>query len=216
MSEPEEKKIQKRKRGIETHKLILEASAELFARSGYHAVPMQEIAKKVGIRESSIYNHFKNKEDILETLFRVFKERAPGCRPSQEELDRMILVMQPEEIFKTILIHFGSHADGLLENIAMVITNEKFRNPLAAETYFKNVVEEPSEYFEKLIRKMIDQGMLGPLDARLFAEQYNYVSIALTKEYFMAKNGLADEMTVLKYMVKTLNFFCDLMKNQKV
>ena len=212
MNTPHEQNKQKRKRGVETRKHILEASAELFARSGYHAVSMQGIAKKVGIRESSIYNHFKSKENILETLFQIFKERAPGCRPSQEELDRMILVMQPEEIFKAILIYFGQHADGLLENIAMVITNEKFRNPLAAETYYQCVVQEPSDYFEILINKLIQKGMLKAVDARVFAEQYNYVSIALTKEYFMAKNGLADEMSVLKYMVKTLNFFCGLMK----
>lgn len=43
-----------------------------------------------------------------------------------------------------------------------------------------------------LITKMDERGMGRKVDARTIAEQNNYVSISLTQEYFMAKNGLAD------------------------
>jgi hypothetical protein len=59
---------------------------------------------------------------------------------------------------------------------------------------------------------MAEHEMIRHVDAHIFAEQYNYVSIALTKEYFMAKNGLSDMTTVLQSMVRTLNFFCEMMK----
>lgn len=100
----------------------------------------------------------------------------------------------------------------LLLNTAMIINNEKYRNARAAEMYYRYVVAEPSSYYERLIKKMIARGMIKTVDARMFAEQYSYVSIALTKEYFLAKNGLADERTVVGYMVKTIGFFCGLMK----
>lgn len=204
--------MQKRKKGIETRNRILEISADLFAHQGYDRVSVHEIAAAVGVKESSLYNHFKSKAEILETLFQVFIEKTPELRPSLEELDKMLLIMQPEEIFKNILFHFGSHVSSILENIAMIITNEKYRNAQAAEMYYKYVVSEPSDYYERLINKMAARGMIKPVDARLFAEQYNYVSIALTKEYFMVKNGLADLNSVVGYMVKTINFFCGLMK----
>ncbi len=204
--------IQKRKRGIETANRILEIAADLFARRGYDSVSVRQIADAVGIKESSLYNHFSSKADILETLMENFIEQAPQSRPSDAELDQMLTIMQPEEIFKNILFHVGSHISDILANTAMIINYEKFRNAKAAEVYYKYVVNEPAGYYERLINKMIAKAMLKKVDARLFAEQYNYISITLTKEYFMAKNGLADLEAVVQYMVKTANFFCDLMK----
>jgi AcrR family transcriptional regulator len=204
--------VKKRKKGIDTTNKILEVSADLFAHKGYDNVSVYEIAKAVGIKESSLYNHFKSKNSILDTLLDIFTEHAPSARPSQEELDNLLQIMQPEEIFKHIVFYFGSHVSKILENIAMIINNEKYRNPKAAEVYYKRVVSEPAEYYESLINKMAQQGMIRRVDARIFAEQYNYVSIALTKEYYMAQNGLADLHSVVKYMVQTINFFCNLMK----
>ena len=212
MENPETKSTQKRRKGIETTHRILEVSANLFAHKGYDRVSVNEIAIAVGIKESSLYNHFSSKSDILDKLFEMFIQKTPESRPSDLELENMILIMQPEEIFKNILFHFGSHIDTVLENIAMIINIEKFRNAQAAKMYFQYVVNEPAGYYERLITKMADHGMIKPVNPRLFAEQYNYVSIALTKEYFMVKNGLADMQTVIKYMVTTIHFFCSLMK----
>lgn len=204
--------IQKRKKGIETTNRILEISADLLAHKGYDGVSVHEIAEVVGIKESSMYNHFNSKASILDALFEIFIEKAPESRPPDSELDKMMMIMQPEEIFKNILFYFGSHSNNVVENVAMIINNEKYRNPKAAQVYYKSIVNEPADYYERLINKMAECGMIKQVDARMIAEQYNYVSISLTKEYFMVKNGLADMQTVVKYMIKTINFFCGLMK----
>lgn len=60
----DDKKIKR----TETRERILEESAKLFAEKGYSATGIDEIAKNVGITKSVIYYHFKNKEDILQTL----------------------------------------------------------------------------------------------------------------------------------------------------
>lgn len=204
---------QKRRRGLETTRQILDTAAALFAKNGYDGVTMREIAHLAGIRESSIYTHFKSKSDILETLYDDFIRKVPGTRPSDEEIDRMLLLMGPEEVFKSILFRVGESVSGTLANTAMIIHYEKFRSPRAAEMYRKYVVNEPAAYYERLIVKMIERKMVPPVDARMIAQQYNYVSIALTKEYIMAQYGLADVREVVGYMVKTLNFFCQIMRN---
>ena len=209
---PGTRDIRKRKKGIETVNRILEISAGLFARKGYGGVSSHEIAEAVGIQESSMYNHFENKAAILDALLELFIEKAPESRPSDAELDKMLTIMQPKEIFKNVLFYFGSHAQDILENIAMIINNEKYHSRRAAEVYYRYVVNEPADYYERLIQKMAGCGMIGQVDARMLAEQYNYVSLSLTKEYFMAKNGLADMQSVVKYMIRTIEFFCDLMK----
>lgn len=211
----EETLPKKRMQGIATARAILDVAADLFARRGYDGVSVREIALGAGIRESSVYNHFSSKAEILETLYDEFIRLVPGTRPSIADLDRMLEIMEPEEILKNILFHVGKSVNGTLSNTAMIINYEKFKVPRAADMYYRYLVNEPAAYYERLFQKMIARGMIGQIDARLFAEQYNYVSIALTKEYIMAQYGLADVHTVVSYMVKTLTFFCELMKNGK-
>lgn len=204
--------IQKRKKGIQTQQQVLEVAADLFARKGYDGVSLREIALAVGIKESSLYNHFANKLDILQSLFEKFKNLAPLSRPSEEELEKMLLIMDPEEIFKSIMFFVGNNISSLLANTAIIINNEKCRNEQAAKAYFQYMVDEPVEYYERLIIKMSDRGMAKKENARNIAEQYNYVSLSLTQEYFMSKNGYADTYEVVRRMVNTIKFFCSCMR----
>lgn len=48
--------------------IILEISLKLFSEKGYKNTSVRDIAKEVGITQSGLYNHFKNKDHILETL----------------------------------------------------------------------------------------------------------------------------------------------------
>jgi len=47
---------------------ILDAAAELFTTQGFASTSTRSIADAVGIRQSSLYHHFKTKDDILEDL----------------------------------------------------------------------------------------------------------------------------------------------------
>ena len=208
----EERLPKKRKRGIVTARAILDAAADLFARRGYDGVSVREIAQGAGIRESSVYNHFSSKAEILNALYEEYIRLVPETRPSEADLDQILTYMQPEEVLKHILFHFAKNVRGTLSNTAMIINYEKFKVPRAAEMYYRYVVNEPAAYYERLFQKMIARGMIGPVDARMFAQQYNYVTITLTKEYIMAQYGLADLHSVVGYMIQTLSFFCGLMK----
>lgn len=44
---------------------IVAAAAGIFAREGYAAVGMRDVAEAVGIRGASLYHHFASKEEIL-------------------------------------------------------------------------------------------------------------------------------------------------------
>jgi AcrR family transcriptional regulator len=53
---------------ISTKEKIVNSSKRLFSEHGYKATSVRKIASDVGIRESALYNHFKNKEDIFLTV----------------------------------------------------------------------------------------------------------------------------------------------------
>ncbi len=44
---------------------IINTAATLFKKKGYSAVSMRDIAKALGIKASSLYNHISSKQDIL-------------------------------------------------------------------------------------------------------------------------------------------------------
>jgi AcrR family transcriptional regulator len=203
----------KRKRGIETTRRIMETAASHFARRGYDSVPLREIAAQVGIKESSLYNHFTSKAQLLDSLFAHFAANSFALYPRGSELEALLLAAPPAEVFKQILFYTATHADALLVDTAMIINLEKFKLQPAADMYFMYVVEKPASYYEQVIQRLISLGRFRPVNARLFAEQYNYTMIALNKEYYMALNGFGEREALIGYMVKTIHFYCDLMKS---
>ncbi|HLR40767.1 MAG TPA: TetR/AcrR family transcriptional regulator [Virgibacillus sp.] len=51
------------------YKQIIEAAVVVIAENGYHASQVSKIAKKAGVADGTIYLYFKNKEDILISVF---------------------------------------------------------------------------------------------------------------------------------------------------
>lgn len=51
------------------YKQIIEAAVIVIAENGYHASQVSKIAKKAGVADGTIYLYFKNKEDILISVF---------------------------------------------------------------------------------------------------------------------------------------------------
>ena len=74
-----------------TKERIFDVSIDLFSQYGYDGVSIRQIAKEVGIKESSIYNHYQSKESILESILAFYinemiKEEAPVMQ-SRDNLD---------------------------------------------------------------------------------------------------------------------------------
>jgi TetR/AcrR family fatty acid metabolism transcriptional regulator len=55
--------------------MILDAAIRVFARMGYHGARVSDIASEAGIAYGLVYHYFKNKEEILNT---IFEERWSG------------------------------------------------------------------------------------------------------------------------------------------
>ena len=53
---------------MDTKNLILSTALDLFSETGYDGVSVRDIAKQVGVRESALYKHFKNKQEILDKI----------------------------------------------------------------------------------------------------------------------------------------------------
>ena len=48
---------------------IIDAAVAVFAEKGFHAARVSDVAKRAGVADGTIYLYFKNKEDLLLSLF---------------------------------------------------------------------------------------------------------------------------------------------------
>ncbi len=77
--------------------LIVDAAIRVFARMGYHGARISDIAQEAGIAYGLVYHYFKNKEEILNTIFEErwtdFLEAVDGIAdgPSSTE-DKLVSI----------------------------------------------------------------------------------------------------------------------------
>jgi AcrR family transcriptional regulator len=61
-------KARREKHRDELRTLILESARQIFVREGYESFSMRKLAQKIEYSPGSIYLHFKNKEELFESL----------------------------------------------------------------------------------------------------------------------------------------------------
>src|SRR4051812_16800147 len=55
--------------GVDKRRLILDAAIRVFARQGFHACRVSDVADEAGVAYGLVYHYFDSKEEILNTLF---------------------------------------------------------------------------------------------------------------------------------------------------
>ncbi|TSA49246.1 MAG: TetR/AcrR family transcriptional regulator [Sphingobacteriales bacterium] len=50
---------------------ILEKATELFTRQGIRSVTMDDVSKHLSISKKTLYQHFTNKDDLVETIVKA-------------------------------------------------------------------------------------------------------------------------------------------------
>ena len=86
------------KRNKPKYKQIIDAAVIAIAENGYHQAQVSKIAKQAGVADGTIYLYFKNKEDILISVFQekmsVFVDNLQDIikngSSSSEKLEQMI------------------------------------------------------------------------------------------------------------------------------
>jgi TetR/AcrR family fatty acid metabolism transcriptional regulator len=78
----------------EKRRVILDAAVRVFARKGYHASRVGDIAEEAGVAHGLLYHYFRSKEEVLATIFREnwgalvdrFRLVAASEEPATEKL----------------------------------------------------------------------------------------------------------------------------------
>jgi AcrR family transcriptional regulator len=69
----------------EKRQLIMDTALQLFAEDGYATTSIDKIAKQAGISKGLMYNYFKSKEDLLQTIMNnLVTEFADAIDPDHD------------------------------------------------------------------------------------------------------------------------------------
>src|SRR5512135_2576007 len=88
-----------RPRTTDKRRRILDAAVRVFARKGYFAARVSDVAQKAGVADGTIYLYFRGKEDILVRLFdEVMSEHVAKARGAVHALasapDRLLAIAE--------------------------------------------------------------------------------------------------------------------------
>lgn len=169
--------------GSTRDKIMLEA-AILFAENGYAAVSVRDIAERVQIRSSSIYNHFESKEalfnaivDRIGAIYMAFYDRVEE-KLRQVSSFRAVLACLFAELLDVydIFVYYG----------VSLICAEQFRNKKARDTYNHTIMQVGVAYAKDTFDICIKKGWVKAFDtlalAQLFMNSVLMGTLARTHE----------------------------------
>src|SRR5215469_9982317 len=130
-----------------TQKAIVDTAAELFAREGFGATSLDDIATVLGATKGALYYHVKNKEEILRLIYLTvltaseepLRQIVEADLPPQEKLQRAVAHQAAVAADRSpaMIVFYREHPH-LTGPFAKEITLRK----KAYERYFEQIIEE--------------------------------------------------------------------------
>lgn len=109
-----------------TRKKILAVAEKIFSEKGFDGTSIQNISSAAGVNKALIYYHFKNKQDIIDSLFsQTLEEMLCLAGSSQEQRDQSLHKAGAAERINDI-VSFLSKRKGILSVMLMeALKNEQ-------------------------------------------------------------------------------------------
>jgi AcrR family transcriptional regulator len=151
-----------------TRDRIINAAIILFSDKGYSKVSVRDIAKAVGIKAASLYNHFNSKEEILHSLYDYYIENQNKIRPNIDNLIKQVESLHPFEVLEKIYFRY---ADDIKENMdrISIIGFMEWRTDKKSEEFIKKcLLDLVDDLVRPLLERMLELGKIEALDIDAF------------------------------------------------
>jgi AcrR family transcriptional regulator len=201
-------------KGSKTKAKILKTSLKLFSTKGFKATTVRDIAGAMGVKQSALYNHFKNKDEILETLVTELTSSAIVTLFDNKESETLIkqgksLLMSIATTFK--LIGF----DGQNEALLKLLMQEIYRNERIREIYNEHFYQENVKKLSGLLFGMMQEEMIKSSDPLLLANEFFSPLFFYQMQVSLLKLDKKSTSSVVSMFEKHVDFFWDNIKMAK-
>ena len=140
---------------------IISSAAELFLERGYSAVTMRDLAKKLGMKAASLYNHISSKQAILsELLLNIAQAFTDGMTDIKSNDTSNI-----EKLENLVALHVQltvDHTDAI-----SLIPNEWVHLEGDAIKQFLQLRDQYEKDFNKLLKAAVKDKKLGDINIEL-------------------------------------------------
>ena len=201
-------------KGSKTKDKILKHALKLFSSKGYKATTVRDIAGAIGIKQSALYNHFKNKDEILETLISNLTSSAIVTIFDDKESQELhkqgkSLLMSIATTFK--LISF----DGQNEALFKLLMQEIYRNERIREIYNEYFYQENVKKLSGLFFAMMQDEMIKSSDPLLLANEFFSPLFFYQMQVSLLKLDKKSTSSVVSLFEKHVDHFWDNIKIEK-
>ena len=147
--------------GNRKEEILIEA-LHLFARDGYEAVSVSQIAGELDMTKGALYRHYKSKRDIFDCIVQRM-EQQDSEQARQNEVPEESIEKVPEEYQNVSVEDFVGYSKSMFEywteddfasSFRKMLTLEQFRNEEMQNLYQQYLVSGPTEYVKDLFKNM--------------------------------------------------------------
>lgn len=170
----------------QTKDKIFDTALDLFSKKGYDSVSVRTIASEVGIKESSIYNHYSSKKDILMSILNYFEEYFKG-NPLDDENIRKLLEENSEEFY-----HQGSEMfkqqifEEKILKIMKLIFVQMYQIDEVKEFFLREILGGSTDFWSDVFEILIQKNVIGSdCNPNKLAEMYFGFSMFKLWEIFL-------------------------------
>lgn len=169
-----------------TKKKIFDVSIDLFSQYGYDRVSIRQIAGKVGIKESSIYNHYKSKEsimdDILDFYIHEMTKEEISIAQASENLD-----VGFEYFYKMGLdLYMSKLGEDKMMKITRIILIESYHNEKIKDFVKVAMIENAVKGWTELFDLMKEKNLIKhDCESAQLARSFFYYGLFLLIEHFI-------------------------------
>lgn len=189
---------------------IFDSALDLFVEKGFNNVGVKDIADAVKIRQSAIYNHFKSKQEILDTVYDFFCYYYQADRPDLEDLEDVLQKGSVLDILKAIRYDFDESYKEKLFKAILILFQEKFTNTKAREVVKKYVLDDGIKYVEDVLNRAVKLGRFPAFDVHAIAVLINAVRLYVLHAWVVDPSDegkealMQNDQTLYQYVVKFL------------
>ena len=201
-------------KGSKTKAKILKTSLKLFATKGFKATTVRDIAGTMGVKQSALYNHFKNKDEILETLVTELTSSAIVTLFDDKESE--VLIKQGKSLLMSIATTFKLIGfDGQNEALLKLLMQEIYKNERIREIYNEHFYQENVKKLSGLFFGMMQAEMIKSSDPLLLANEFFSPLFFYQMQVSLLKLDKKSTSSVVSMFEKHVDFFWDNIKMSK-
>ena len=201
-------------KGSKTKDKILKTSLKLFSTKGFKATTVRDIAGAMGVKQSALYNHFKNKDEILETLISDLTSSAIVTLFDDRD------ATEPKNQGKALLASIGTTFkllgfDGQNEALYKLLMQEIFRNERIREIYNEHFYQENVKKLSGIFFNMMQEELIASSDPLLLANEFFSPLFFYQMQVTLLKLDKKSTSSVVSMFEKHVDYFWDNIKLDK-